>query len=170
MIATYYFNGANGIINDASAWTTTSNAFDGNTGTSAGRAGNASTTTNYLEGGGTTAPATGPPIKQVRARFWGVDGDTAVRANVFTAARAETLGVATGAASYGSYVTLTPPAAGWTWAVLQNLDVVFTRATGISTATAVRAEIEVTASHDAPGNLGFFPYTGDGVSISGVAN
>lgn len=144
-VSTYYFDAsATGITNDAGAWTTTSNAFDGNTGTSAGRTGTASLGANYLEGGGTTAPSSGNTITQVRARFYGTDSDTAVRANIFTAARAESLGVAVGA-SPGSYIVLSTPSGGWSWPVLQALDVVFTRATGLSSATAARVEIEVTS-------------------------
>lgn len=97
-VATYYFDASDSGPTDASAgWTNDANAFDGSTATDAYGDG---TSGRYLIAGGTTAPTSGANITQVRIRVGGIP---------------------TGGFVYSSYITLTVPFGGWTWAKVNDL-------------------------------------------------
>ena len=103
-VATYYFDGSDAAATDPSAvWTDETNADDGSTVTYASVASSGSVSVNFILIEGTDSPASGDGIIRVRARVYGgsnLDGG-----------------------NYGSYYTLTTPTGGWTWAVLQALEV-----------------------------------------------
>lgn len=150
----YYFNASLSGPSDPNAiWTNDANAFDGSvttfasipTGANAG-----STSSKYLGGGGTNAPSTGTdPISQVRVRYWALSGGDPTSVNVATAGQAENLGTtpaASGTGAYGSYATLTAPAAGWSWSALNALEARMfkTSNTASSNPGISRVELEVT--------------------------
>lgn len=139
-ITNYYFDGHGGITDPQSNWTQDANAFDGNFtvgfGSSTAANGTAnetptSTSSGYLQGIGTTAPTSGGAISQVRIRIKsGYDtSGLGVRGTVYTSDLTQTLGTVSTtngvADSFSSYVTLTAPSGGWTWAALNNLAVKF---------------------------------------------
>ena len=104
VVNTYYFDVSDAGPTDPEAvWTNDTNAFDGDTGTSASTSTNGSATANELFGEGTNAPATNGEIVQVQARVYADDAGVA--------------------ASYGNYTILSTPTGGWTWAKVQALEV-----------------------------------------------
>lgn len=127
--ATYYFNGNGGITDPGGLWTNDSNAFDGNTysvSSASQSSGTSSKTSNYLQGIGTNSPASGGTVTQVRVRVNGSSGfgTSAAYATVYSNANEE-LGTAVGlggsSSGFGSYVTLSEPAAGWSFTEVQAL-------------------------------------------------
>lgn len=165
-IATYYFDGSDGVSDPNNNWTNEANIFDGSTATQATSTLAGSTSSNYVLGEGTNAPTSGSTITQVRARVYGGinGGGGALYAAIYTNGLGELLGTPSAGEdvpAYGSYVTLTAPTGGWTWQALSDLDVkVYASASGNRTVSQV--EIEVTSgqiwvevrAHDAD-NQGF---------------
>ena len=97
---TYYFDGHNGISDPDGVWTDEANAFDGDDDTYASidNSDAGDEYTNYLQGIGTSSPASGGAITQVRARS------------------CDHLGCF-------FFETIDPPVGGWTWEAVQNLEV-----------------------------------------------
>jgi hypothetical protein len=97
---TYHFDGTTSDPN--SVWTNESNAADGSNSTFAAGTDNAgSNSQDYLEIAGTSAPASGDEILEVRARISG--GVGSLEGTSF-------------------WTTLTAPSGGWTYSALQNLE------------------------------------------------
>jgi hypothetical protein len=97
---TYYFN--DNTPNDVNTqWTEDEKAFDGSTSTLAYTT--SASTSDYLEGDGTTAPTSGDFIEEVEVRVYG--------------------GYDSGSGNWSSYVSLTTPSGGWTWTKLNGLTV-----------------------------------------------
>lgn len=149
----YYFDGSDAAATDPDAnWSSDANAFDGDITTFATPTLVGDTTTKYLMAEGTNAPSTGPAIGEVWARMFGnsnVDSSVST-ATIYTDGLAENLGScinSTSAATYGSYVVLTAPSGGWTWAKVQSLEVkiAFTTDNGVNKAIS-RVEIKVNPS------------------------
>lgn len=147
---TYYFDASDAGPTDASsAWTNDSNAFDGSTSTNAGNGGVSGT----LSAEGTNAPASGSAITQVRARIYADVGfgsvlDAYIRED--TAGSGNLLGTISDAnmpatPGWSSYVTLSAPGGGWTWAKVQSLAVDLTGQAGVGNCSVYRVEIEVTS-------------------------
>lgn len=171
--ATYYFDGTGGISDLSASWTNDANAFDGNTGTSATATANTPTdppSIAFLYAKGTTAPTTGDTIFQVRARTYGGVTGTAggvLNARVYTASLAENLGLvsntnANATPGYSSYTTLTAPSAGWTWAVLDSLEVKTWIAAFSSTTNANISLIEIEVTYGITGVDGYLLEDGTG--------
>lgn len=127
---TYYFDASDAAATDPlAAWTNDANAFDGSFLT------NATTTSdgagNILKAEGTNAPATGLIISSVKARIWGFRSGsaTSMAVNIYTNGLAETLATYSGTLSstaggdWSAYTTLNSPAAGWSWSVVQALEI-----------------------------------------------
>lgn len=151
--STYHFDASDaGPIDAGADWTNDASAFDGSVSTSATTTISGAT----LKGEGTNAPGSGGTISQVRARIYGSTSASiagVLEGYIRTDGAAELLGLPTingtsVAASYSSYVTLSTPSGGWTWAKIQSLELTFVSdGSGVSSIQAYRAEIEVT--HDA---------------------
>lgn len=153
-VATYAFdahlNTVPGTPDDPnSVWTNDANGFDGSTATITTTTTAGSTASNYLYGKGTAAPASGGAITQVRVRIYSAAAVDITAAHVYTAGLAQDLGTATSAvagSTWGSYVVLTTPTGGWSWSVVQQLEVkAYWQGTNISGKLA-RIEIEVTST------------------------
>lgn len=99
-VATYYFDGSDSVASDPDgAWTNETNMDDGDVDTDAIANVNGTETTNYVQIEGTNAPVSGNDITEVFLRYH--DGT-----------------------NYGSYsAALTAPAGGWTWPILQALEI-----------------------------------------------
>lgn len=149
----YYFDASlSGPSNPDVVWLNESNAFDGNPSSNAIVIATGSTSSNYLYGAGTNAPSSGGTISQVRVRIrGGVFGpsnyDTTGYFNGQTIAKA-------GDVTESSWLTLTAPGGGWTWADVQELDVYLYRV-GIGFApgpyaSAAIIDVEVTSSVGSP--------------------
>ena len=144
-MSTFYFDGHSAVSDPNTVWSTDSNAFDGNTSTAAtcGTAGSVST--NFLLGEGTNATGSGA-IFRVDARvFSTVSGEKNTNAAIYTDGLGELLGTATrsnAASGWGSYVTLTAPASGWTWLALAELEVKL-YATSITAGNAYPSRVEL---------------------------
>jgi hypothetical protein len=148
-VATYYFDGSDaGPTDPDNAWTNDANAFDGSTATDAITLTSGGVSSNFLLGEGTTAPSSGGVITQVRARIYIGSGDDGTAAAIYTDSLAELLGTANSgsANNHGSYVSLSTPTGGWTWAKLQALEVKIYRPAlfTINGSGIARVEIEVT--------------------------
>lgn len=130
---TYYFDASDAAISDPGAnWTGDASAFDGFPWTIASPTNaEGSTSSNFLHGQGTNAPASGGTISYVRARLYGEynGSESQGTGTIYTDGLGESLGVVqvdAGAGSftgYGSWTTLSTPTGGWTWAKIQNLEV-----------------------------------------------
>jgi hypothetical protein len=150
-----YFNCSDSGPSDPdSVWTNETNASDDATSTSATCSANGSTSSNFLLLSGTNAPAAGRSIISVKARSWG--GGTFVTRSVaiYTDALGELLGTTAGGnGTYGNYIDLTAPAAGWTWATLQALEckAYFTTAPDGTGGTLAKVELYVITDPPAKG-------------------
>lgn len=104
-VVTYYFDGSDAGASDPNGvWTDDANAFDGNTATFATTGDNTgSVSTNYLFAAGTDAPSSIDEITLVRARVHYNDNG--------------------GAGVWSSYRTIPAPTGGWTFSVLQSLEI-----------------------------------------------
>lgn len=155
-VNTYYFDASDGGPTDTGTlWTNDANVFDsdGEPPTTYASASSSGSETNSLHAEGTNAPATGGNITQVRMRFYAdynvsTIGTITVRA--YTNGLAETLGTQThnsnNTPQYTSYVTLSTPSGGWSWSVLQALEVKIWLSVGTDgTALVARVELEVTS-------------------------
>ena len=151
-VETFHFDASvAGPTDDNTDWLSDGNAFDG---VLSLRASN-TVPTSRLKGTGTNANASGTAITQVRARTYGysLNGDTygsVIHAEIFSSA--ELLGDAVNDLftidDWDSYVVLTAPTGGWTWAKLQALEVQFygTETSTGATRRVYRTEIEVTTA------------------------
>ena len=145
---TYYFDGSDAATTDPnSVWTSDANAFDGSTSTFADASANGSTSSNYLMAEGTNAISGTAGITQVRARAYGRNTSVTKNAAIYTDGLGELLGTAVaGTSAWGSYITLSTPSGGWTWAKVQALE---TKLYGVVVVDGVpsfsRVEVEVTA-------------------------
>lgn len=147
---TYYFNTSISGPTDAdSVWTQDTNAFDGDTATNAISSAAGDETTKFLAAAGTTAPSTGGPISSVKVRVYG-NGAQVGLAYIYTDnTYAEKLGntISWGAnGQWGSYITLTAPAAGWSWALLQSMAVKLVATANLNTYLPARVEMLVTVN------------------------
>ncbi len=163
-INSYYFDGSDaGATDPNGVWTNDANAFDNDptpsTFANSNQAG--STSLNYLMAEGTNAPAGSDTITQVRARVYrsaGGPGAGNMNGAIYTDGLSELLGTPTADSfanpDWGAYVTLSTPSGGWTWAVLQALEIkIYITATGGSQLNAYKAEIEVTSQAPTMGYL-----------------
>lgn len=149
-VNSYYFDVSDaGPTDPNSVFTNDANAFDGSIGTVAIASASGSTSSNYLLGEGTNAPSSGGGIMQVRARVnvAGAGGDCF--AAIYTDGLGELLGTPseTGGGDFngwGSYVTLSVPTGGWTWAKVQALETKIYFTTPSSNQVS-KVEIEVTS-------------------------
>ncbi len=145
---TYYFNTYDGELGDPNGvWGNDASAFDGNTGTSATSGVNGSTSSNYLMGTGTSAPASGETISSVQVRFYGgqvVDSNTTVYATVSSGGTE--IGTATifklNDPAWSGFVTLSAPGGSWDWSEVQGLNVKL-YATGIVTGSVAVRKVEI---------------------------
>jgi len=127
-MATYYFDESDAGFTDPDAqWTTEVGAFDGSLSTNAFTAGAG---THYLKAEGTNAPASGDTIIMVEARLYGYaedgGGPEDINASIYTDGEAELLGTASNVNTtytWTPYTELSTPTGGWTWPVLQALEV-----------------------------------------------
>lgn len=126
---TYYLDASDAAASDPnSVWTTDANAFDSGDDTTADVAVAGSTSSNYLQGEGTNAPATGGTITSVKARLRGAGslGVEVMNAAMYTDSLGELLGTASMTApvsvGWSGYTTLSTPSGGWTWAKVQALE------------------------------------------------
>lgn len=148
----YYFDASQaGPTDSAAVWTNDANAFDSDATPSTKATTTSSTITQTLDGTGTTAPTSGNPITQVRARTYteSIGGTGTKRIDVDVFASGVNLGTAfgtDGAAAWGSYSVLTVPSGGWTWAKINALQVKYKpfQSLGGSTLGAYKTEVEVT--------------------------
>jgi hypothetical protein len=130
----YYFDGHTAINDPGAKWGADASAFDNSTtsgsflqeATAVGSA-----TTDYLEGKGTTAPATSSrTISQVRVRAYGyqTNGFFNLEGKIYKAGGAELLGTIafnTGqppTGNLGAWTTLSAPTGGWTAAAVRDLE------------------------------------------------
>jgi len=145
----YYFNDATpGDPN--SVWTDDTYAFDSSDAT--GAYSSAYGSTNYLEGGGTTAPSTGSAtISDVRVRFK-IDNMDSVPINIRVAYSAEVLlnqNAVVSGASYTGWYSLSTPSGGWDWAKVNALQALFySTASGSGYASIYKGEIVVLHEND----------------------
>jgi len=99
VVATYYFDGSDVAATDSGTdWTGVTNADDGDIDTDATTSTAGTETTNYLQIEGTNAPASGGSISLVRSRTHNGIG-------------------------FSGYTTVPAPVGGWTWAILQGLEI-----------------------------------------------
>ncbi len=134
---TYYFDASDGGPTDPDTeWVSDSQAFNGSVGDGAvqNTANVGSATTGYLEGEGTTAPASGGTISQVMTRvFYDIGTGAELEYRVTTDAAGETLVTVPSAslpepptgAIWSEWFQVSVPSGGWTWAKLQALEVRF---------------------------------------------
>lgn len=149
-MAYYYFDGHIAITDPGTVWTNDANAFDNDLTTAAHCATAGSSASNYLYGQGTNCPTSGPVIGQVNARIW-VTGNGSVvngtcNVTIYTASLAETLGSGSDNGNSGLrwvQVKLTPPSAGWTWTVLNALEVKIWQSGGSGTPNVDAYAIEL---------------------------
>jgi hypothetical protein len=154
-ISTYYFDGSDAeALDPNSVWTDETNTDDGSTVTYAVIGTSGTTASNYVMLEGTNAPATGGPITQVRARIFGavssLDTPPWIVGTVYTNGLGESLETVSnriaGVADWDIYYTLATPTGGWTWPILQALEIKLYRFSGIipRNCTLHKIEIEVT--------------------------
>ena len=149
-ITDYYFDAsvAGPTDNDA-VWANDSFVFDG----SVGNLGSTSTTgtidTNELRATGSTAPASGDTITQVRMHFWGAAWESGGNtANVEILDSATPLGVTSIAQwtpTWSDYVTLDAPAGGWSYAKLDSIEAVCYGTIASADKRVAKIELEVTS-------------------------
>lgn len=127
----YYVDSSDAASTDNDAnWTNDANAFDGDTATAATVNLNGTDVTNELRGFGTNAPGVGNSIVSVKVRVLASGSEFgALVTDIYDSTGAEFLGstsnagVATGG-FYSSWVYLTTPTGGWTWAKVQGLQAI----------------------------------------------
>ena len=143
---TYYFDGSDaGASDPGGVWSTDSNGFDGNIGTSTFSSTVGSNASNFLLAEGTNAPTSGGTISKVLARFYSTalsetDGE------IYTNGLAESLGglsALSSASTYSAYVTLSTPTGGWTWQKVNDLEVKMWKSAGGGSAGFSIVEIQV---------------------------
>lgn len=139
-VDTYYFDASiEGPSDPGNVWFDDINAFDANENTFASVVypNGGSSSSNYLQGKGTTAPISDNPISQVRFRVRYDDGSSGL---------------------WTSYVDLTPPSGGWTFDKANKLEVKawYNTALDIGTAT-IYTEGEL----DTVGSVNFSSSPGD---------
>jgi len=111
------------------AWLNIDGGFDGSTASYAISSWNGDVDTNEVRATGTTAPASGETVSQVRMRLYS-GAVTASNNRVVVAVRdgGTSLGQQENYAdlsdAWSDYVTLDTPSGGWTWGKLQNLEAV----------------------------------------------
>lgn len=162
-LASYRFNALHPTDSDpGAAWTNDANVVDNNTATFASTTTTGSTSSNYIRGAGTAAPATGGSITQVRARMWAKDDGSLgerLAVNFYTQNLGESLGslangnVASAGGGWSNYVILSTPTGGWTWAKLQLLEFKAYRSAGTQVKELYEVEIEVTSTDTYAGIL-----------------
>ena len=145
-MATFYFDGSDAAATDPDAnWSSDANAFDGNIATFA--SGDISTTTTgFLKSEGTSAPTSGLSIISVKARVYGIVTSNNLTASIYTDGLGELLGepvnASGGGGGWGSYVTLTTPSGGWTWAKVAALEVkIWVESSGVEQVSRVEVEV-----------------------------
>lgn len=169
---TYYFDASDAGPTDAdAAWQNLSNGFDGSI-TTVAQANvasmNGNDTTQVLFAEGTNAPSEGAVILGVRVRIYGATSPDSHShsAKVYTNGLGEVLGTATMSSSttnWGSYTTLSVPTGGWTWSVIQSLEVkCYAVDNGIGVPGFYKVEVEVDTS-SAPGSFNRRIKVGDGI-------
>jgi len=123
-MATFYFDGHSGISDPDAVWTNDANAFDSDNISIASASALGSTSSNFLLGQGTTAPAAGFPIRLVQVRSYSFSFDYIVTINIYSAGLGELLGTVSvgGGTGFGAYVDLAAPTGGWTWQKVQDLE------------------------------------------------
>jgi len=149
--ATYYFNGAGGTVDAQSVWTNESNILNGDTSTYATVSSTSpdSGATNGLLIAYTNAdPYSVGVVTQVRARLYGRHVDPYMHGDIYSV-DAELLGSilhTSGSPSYGSYVTLSAPSAGWSFSQVAALSVALysTDSLSVGAARVYNVEVEVT--------------------------
>lgn len=127
-MATYYFDGSNAATTDPDGvWASESNFTDQGFLSGALCATAGSTSSNFMLAQGTSAILSGNVINSVQARVSAAfDFASEVSATIYTDGLAEALGTAvdgTTSSTPGSFVTLSTPTGGWTWAKVQALEV-----------------------------------------------
>lgn len=150
-VQTYYQDGHTSITDPDAVWNNDSSAFDGSTATFADTLTIGSTSTNYLDGRGSTAPTTGNAITQVRVRQYANSGSiNTLTSVIYTGGLGEQLGTVSTTLStsdtYTSYVTLTAPTGGWTWAQVADLETKTYSNSASKTGKLSRIEFEVTST------------------------
>jgi len=168
VFAIYYYDGHNSITDNNAQWTSDSNAFDGN------EAFAANTTsvgaTNWLEGDGSTAPASGDTIINVETRvlqkFGSPDASSGNELNW------QVLDAGTGLGTF-SFSTigstkaftiwhdLAVPAGGWTWAKVQDSE---TRAWGVRHTSSVAIFVTEIRVRTDPADIRLWKNQGSGWS------
>lgn len=146
---TYYFDASDAAATDPNAaWTNDANVFDaeGSTPSTFARVNAAGTaSSNYLMAEGTNAPSSGRVISNVRVRMYVVVFIySTLSAAVYTDGLGTLLGTTTkaGGAGWTNYATLSTPEGGWTWPVVQALEVkLFQSSTGDTDAYIVEIEV-----------------------------
>ena len=152
LTATYYFDANDGTNDSGGVWTNDANAFDGNTATFATTSTTGTSSSNFLQGDGTTASAASTgSVTSVRARIFSygnVSLAQRIDAEIFTDGLGESLGTIFGTNSGGNawseYTTLSTPAGGWTWTKVNLLEIKLSKKNGSDVIGFARAEIEVT--------------------------
>ena len=127
----YFFDASDaGPTDNDSVWTNDANLFDGDFSTFARCSTIGTEITNELRGEGTNAPASGGTISAVRFRISGnADGSSErINVTVFTDGEAEDFGARFHQPSvdvifHGQWENLGTPSGGWTWAVVQALEI-----------------------------------------------
>jgi len=150
-VNTYYLNCSDsGPTDPDAAWTNDANAFDGSTSTYAQCTTAGSSTTNELSGVGTNAPANSPNggiVTLVRARFYSSNSGGNTVCVLQDGGTDLSPGLIWGGTSpaWSTYLAITAPSGGWTWAKIQSLGAyVYTSAS--STCRVYAIEIEVTTT------------------------
>jgi hypothetical protein len=160
----YYFDGHNSITDNSNAWSNDANAFDGNESTFAESTGQLSS--NWLEGDGTTAPASGDSITRVYGRVLGSSDQTLVDTNLIVQWRdggtqlgtnqTHVLPKTNDGVAWTTPQLITAPGGGWTYSKLQNLESRFYETQSDRDARVYKVEIivqsilEETADADLP--------------------
>lgn len=116
----YYFDGT--VTDPNNNWTNDANVADINASTFATASASSTTGSNYIQIAGTSVPSTfsgfTPILAEVRLV---IDGTGTGNAAIYTSGLGELLGTATSSSGTGSYITLSTPSGGWTWAKLDGL-------------------------------------------------
>jgi hypothetical protein len=152
----YYFDDST--PNDpGGVWSNDANAFDNDETTSATTTTTGTVSSNYLEGIGTNAPASGGEIIEVRYRaYHGITaGSGDMNSQVRTTGWGEQLGghSENASPSWENWQLLTEPSGGWTWSSVQNLEIrnwllVTSSPTGASYAHQLRVTSTPTGQDD----------------------
>lgn len=164
---TYYFDASvSGPTDNDAAWSSPeTDAFDGSLVTDSACSGEGTVDSKELRGTGSTAPASGGSISQVRVRLYAgvyIADNNTMFAEILDGVTS--LGIAENhydyqAKDWGDYVTLDAPDGGWTWAKLNTIEcVLYGNSDGVGWhKVANRVDLEVTTS-------------GSGVTVIGEAN